>query len=241
MDSLMSAEIKQSLFKMFDTDLDVKVIQELTFESLCKLDNNKSNVVASKTNEKSRKTANFTFLVPKDTIIQLKSGFGNNKIFFLHPIEGHVDQMVSLATYLNADVYGLQCTIDCKFKSIKEYAVYYENLIRKKQPNGPYVLCAYSYGILIVLELAIILESAGESVRIISVDSSPQYIRFTLNEYYDEEKEDFDIVNIRILRNFALRFPKINKEQVNIEELHYNSYISVFFLFSSKRKLIYLI
>lgn len=123
-----------------------------------------------------------SFVVCNDPIVELKSGNHQRKIFFFHPIEGHVNHMITLPKKLNADVYGLQCTTECKFETIEEYATFYKKLIHEKQLKGPYFLCGYSYGVVIALEIAFSLEKEGEIVRLISIDGSPEYSKLVLNE-----------------------------------------------------------
>jgi len=47
------------------------------------------------------------------------------KVFMIHPIEGHINQLMQVASNLNATVYGFQCTADAPLQSIEELASFY--------------------------------------------------------------------------------------------------------------------
>lgn len=64
-------------------------------------------------------------LVPKDSLVSMRSVRNGINVFMVHPIEGVVTKLESLASALNADVYGLQCTAEAPLSSIEELASYY--------------------------------------------------------------------------------------------------------------------
>lgn len=160
-----------------------------------------------------------SFVVCNDPMVELKVRNYQKKIFFFHPIEGHTNHMVSLAEHLNADVYGLQCTPECKFETIEDYATYYRKLIQQKQSEGPYILCGYSYGAVVALELAFSLEKDGEIVKVISIDGSPQYSKLVLSEMIKDLDFASNIVHQKMLVYFARSFPGITIEQVTILQI----------------------
>lgn len=215
MDSLMSSEIKQTLFRHYEIDLDIKEIQGITFEYLINLNKEKHISNFQKPDMPSKKHESIC-VIPKDTVVLLKSGTSSHTIFFLHPVEGHVQSMAELADRINATVYGLQSTKECQYRTIREYAMYYKEYIRQKQPAGPYILCGYSFGSLICLELAFILEAEGETVWIISVDGSPKYFKFAARKNSTNFTEPYDFSHYKKLEIFVLGFRSVDKEQVII-------------------------
>lgn len=213
-DSLITAEIKQSLYNEFRIEKDVRCIQELTFGILLNWNTCNKNVKESVSKETSNKASSLSFQLPDRVIADLKVENSERKIFFLHPIEGHTNHMSPLARRLNADVYGLQCTADCKFETIEDFSCYYEKLIREKQPEEPYYLCGYSYGALLALEIAYIIESKGLVARVICIDGSPDYSKFVANEFYTN-LESWN-VHEKLLINFSMDHCQANEEQVRI-------------------------
>lgn len=209
MDSLMSAQIKQTLYNTYQIDLSINSIQELTFQKLQQWSN--SNSLNS--DGKSDEIETFT---PNDTVVRKISENDLHKVFFVHTVGAHIDLMSSIGTYLNAEVCRLQCSQNCKFQTIKEYSNFYGKLIRQKQPNGPYILCGLSYCVLLVLEIGSFLEAEGENVQIICIDGSPENIRSKLDEVYQYFDDTRNIVQQHILTNFAIRFPDISKSEVRI-------------------------
>lgn len=214
MDSLMSSEIKQTLYRNYQIDFDIGKIQDLTFEYFITLntDKHKSNVQIP--NKISTKYSDIC-LIAKHSALKLKSGNNGRTLFILHPIEGHIQSMVSLASRISATVYGLQCTKECKYQTIHEYAIYFKKLIRQKQAIGPYIFCGNSYGSLLCLELAFILEAEGETVHVISVDGAPEYFKFASGIRLMNSTEHWDINHHKKIEIFVSGFPDVDKEQVS--------------------------
>lgn len=210
-DSLMSAEIKQTLYRNYHIDLDIKHILELTFDQLMNLSNETGSKDTAKRNNKHRTS---TCLVQSEAVLEVRSESNSINVFFCHSIEGNVDYALPLAKTLNANIYGLQCTSESKFNSIQEYARYYEKLIRSKQKEGPYIISGYAYGALIAMEIAFILEKSKENVKIIFIEGSLEYQRIHFDNF--SVKPTGDNVDVALLINFALTFPNVKKEQVSV-------------------------
>lgn len=68
-------------------------------------------------------------LCPTESIVAINSsGSSELKLFMIHPIEGHVGNLQTLAAQLNATVYGLQCSKDAPLSSIEDLAAHYINV-----------------------------------------------------------------------------------------------------------------
>lgn len=215
----MTEEIKQTLYKEYQIDIDTKFIQDLTFGSLLNWNSGNSKLSSAKSKETWTNDCDL-YILPEHIITDLKVGNNKNNIFFLHPIEGNTNQMTSLALRLNANVYGLECTSECKFERIEDFAAFYGKVIREKQPEGPYILCGYSYGVLLVLEIASILETKGLSVRIICIDGSPEYSKCGFDELFNSV-ESFSNVHEKILIDFAMKHSLTDREKVIILLLNF--------------------
>lgn len=125
-------------------------------------------------------------IVPKKSLVQLPSRntttttsnntTSSNPIFVVSAIEGVIASLKSLAGELDRPVYGLQCTKDAPLESIAEFADFYVKQMRQVQRQGPYSLVGYSFGALVAFEMALQLESAGETVNLTLLDGSPEYV-----------------------------------------------------------------
>ncbi|XP_055376639.1 fatty acid synthase [Condylostylus longicornis] len=191
MDSLMGAEIKQTLERNFDIIMSPQEIRSLTVAQLKTLDaggaqESVPDTVSNKTTTTSANTLTFdknqvvfcADLIPKEPIVCLNDSTKSNKnpIFMIHAIEGFADPFKKLAKRLNVKVYGLQCTEDAPLTSIVDLAKYHLKQIKKVQPKGPYSIVGYSYGALLSSEIVSQLENEGETVKLVLLDGSPKYV-----------------------------------------------------------------
>ena len=64
-------------------------------------------------------------LIPAESLITMKKSTSSLTLFMVHPIEGHVEHLLGLASNLDATVYGLQCSKDVPVKSIELLAAHY--------------------------------------------------------------------------------------------------------------------
>lgn len=220
-DSLMITEIKQILYRNYQIDMNAKRIQELTFEELIALENKEDNPLLSLNSEiidesQIATSKEFSFLTPEDAVLKLnKNADGTKNVFFLHTLEGHVMQMKPLAEMLKAAVYGLQCSKECSFDMMYDFAVLYEKLIRKIQPKGPYMLCGYSYGSILSIEIGIILEKSGDKVTIVSVDGSPAQTKNLIETSKKINEISTEQAHYYVLSTFSSGFPAADPKQVD--------------------------
>uniref|UniRef100_A0A224X4N0 Fatty acid synthase n=1 Tax=Panstrongylus lignarius TaxID=156445 RepID=A0A224X4N0_9HEMI len=204
MDSLMGAEIKQTLERNYDIVLNAAEIRTLTFDKLKELDTTNTTQpqgtdAETKSDDhkelvKTEKLTNGDVLVhfqdktlmPNQTLIKMKDDFKNKNILFIvHPIEGVVSSLSELVSRLQCNVWGLQCTSTAPLSTIQELAEYYVKEVRKVQPNGPYNISGYSFGAAVAFEMAIQLESQKEKCTLLLLDGSPEYV-LTQTEHYRE-------------------------------------------------------
>ncbi len=101
--------------------------------------------------------------------------------FLLHGIGGSVLEFFDLVQHLNwpQPIYGLQARgtdgLEAPLDTIESMAGYHLEAIRRIQPRGPYLLCGYSLGGLVALEIARQLSETGQSVPLIAmIDSYPR-------------------------------------------------------------------
>lgn len=163
-------------------------------------------------------------------LVQLKKGSTTKPpIFLVHPIGGTVFCYLQLANYLHADrtIYALQDpSIECNsniFKTIKEQASYYRNIIEKTQPKGPYYLCGASYGASVVMEIAHQLEKSHKIVNFVGLidgwaitekqEYDQQYIHEVIKLHADKKQTLSNIDKQQI-------FEKLVSERLKMMQQH---------------------
>ncbi|XP_054286913.1 fatty acid synthase-like [Macrosteles quadrilineatus] len=225
MDSLMGAEIKQTLERNYDLVLSAQEIRGLTFGKLGELAGGSGAGDTKETNgtdASAKDTTQVQFqaeLVPKETIIQLPSkSSSGNPVFIVHPIEGVVSALKSLAAELPCPVYGLQCTTKAPLESIQKLAAFYLQQVKSVQKSGPYLLSGYSFGACVAFEMALLLEAAKEKVKLVLLDGSPTYVAAHTGNYKARQKPDNKNADADALTYFIslfkddVDFIKIQKE-----------------------------
>lgn len=199
MDSLMGAEIKQTLERNYDLVMSAVEIRTLTFGTLKTLEDGAGSAaspVASRAASPLRAASpnpgdfaagggmmHFTDeLMPTTCLLKMKSGETKNSsvkpVFLIHPIEGVVSALTQLAEELKRPVYGLQCVSYAPLDTIQDLAAYYIKQVRSVQTLGPYNIAGYSFGGCVAFEMVTQLEAANEKCNLIMIDSSPSYVSF---------------------------------------------------------------
>lgn len=208
MDSLMGAEIRQTLERNYDLVLSAQEIRTLTFARLTELSSGSGEAPATGspavstappepiTNGQTKdglethdvtqvQFENLTELMPSEVLVQLPSRAtrGTKPLFVVHPIEGIVTALKPVAAELPFPVWGLQCTPDAPLSTIQDLASFYVKHIRKMQPTGPYTLCGYSFGACVAFEMGLQLEKLSERVQLVLLDGSPSYVAAHTGNY----------------------------------------------------------
>jgi amino acid adenylation domain-containing protein/non-ribosomal peptide synthase protein (TIGR01720 family) len=115
-----------------------------------------------------------------DVLVALREHGTGTPVFCAHPASGFAWSFTGLLRHLDGDVpvYGLQSRgMDGSPlpRSVAEVADDYIQQMRKVQPNGPYRLVGYSFGGIVVHEMATRLQEAGEAVELLAVlDTVPR-------------------------------------------------------------------
>ncbi|XP_037959865.1 fatty acid synthase [Teleopsis dalmanni] len=210
MDSLMSAEIKQTLERNFDIVMTAQEIRQLTFGALKKLsgggDTSATSGTAAQTSPQRVSPSSFgdgtqvvftSELMPTEAIVRLKSvapaDSKKRPIFFVSPIEGFASALQTLAERLNCPVYGLQCTADAPLESADTLAKFYLNQVRTVQPKGPYAIAGYSFGALIAFVMVSQLEKNKENCELVMLDGAPKYVNWYTQSFKERYNTEDDI------------------------------------------------
>ncbi|WP_159840530.1 non-ribosomal peptide synthetase [Nocardia sp. CY41] len=113
-----------------------------------------------------------------EMLLPLRPSGSAAPLFCVHPVSGISWSYAGLAAYLDPErpLYGLQtpvlATDEVMPGSIEEWAHHYIELIRSKQPTGPYHLLGWSFGGVIAHEIAVQLQRRGERVALLAVMDS---------------------------------------------------------------------
>ena len=115
-------------------------------------------------------------------LVLLKAGDGRAPLFFVHGVGGNVAELFPVARALTwpGAVYGLQARGLARrqrpHRSVGAMATEYLDAIRARQPEGPYLLCGYSFGGLVAFEMARRLKASGDEVGLLALfDTSPWF------------------------------------------------------------------
>ncbi|CAK1550869.1 unnamed protein product [Leptosia nina] len=184
MDSLMGAEIKQTLERGYDLVLGVQEIRSLTFAKLRALGGGEEVAgEGAPADEQGAdeiiNLASLGELMPKQVVVKLPSDerdADRPPVFMVHPIEGVVDMLRGVARHVRGAVYGLQCTRAAPLTDLHELAAFYVQHVRAVQPLPPYTLVGYSFGAGVAFEMALQLEKSGCETRLVLVDGSPEFV-----------------------------------------------------------------
>lgn len=196
MDSLMGAEIKQTLERGYDIVLGVQEIRSLTFGRLRELAGGTSAAPATpatpaapaptapapaqhKVDNAQANFATLGELLPVSALVELPSAKPSPDgavAFMVHPIEGVCEPLREVARGVRGAVLGLQCTREAPLTDMAALAGFYVSRVRARRPRAPYTLLGYSYGAAVAFEMALQLERAGADVRLVLVDGSPEYV-----------------------------------------------------------------
>ncbi|KAJ0175960.1 hypothetical protein K1T71_008134 [Dendrolimus kikuchii] len=113
------------------------------------------------------------FLDPEDTYLLMIPGF-----------DGHSHIFRNLAEKLNLKALTLQLPPDYKNDSVETIAKnIYKYLKDRIKINSKFYILGYSFGVLVALELAYILEKEGNLGVVYCLDSSPKALRAQLDAY----------------------------------------------------------
>jgi acetoacetyl-CoA synthetase len=114
-------------------------------------------------------------------IVLLKAGTTEPPAFIAHGLGGSVMELFQLVECIRFEgpIYGMQAKgidgVDQPIDRIEDMAQFYLDEIKKLQPHGPYLLIGYSFGGLVMFEMARRLSQEREKVALLTmVDTFPE-------------------------------------------------------------------
>jgi amino acid adenylation domain-containing protein len=113
-------------------------------------------------------------------LVEIQTGNGlKTPLFLIHPVGGHVYFYRDLAHHLGSEqpVYGIQAEgIDGEgepLTRVEEMASHYIEVIRVRQPEGPYFIGGSSFGGTVAFEMAQQLKALGQKVALLTMIDTP--------------------------------------------------------------------
>ncbi len=124
---------------------------------------------------------------PIPALTLLRRGTAGVPLFITHGNGGNLLELFGLVQRLdwNGDVYGMQAKgsngTDEPLDSVANMAAYFLPAIKQVQPAGPYFLVGYSFGGLVMLEIARSMKKAGDEITLLAmIDSYPHISQLSL-------------------------------------------------------------
>uniref|UniRef100_H2MEE3 Fatty acid synthase n=1 Tax=Oryzias latipes TaxID=8090 RepID=H2MEE3_ORYLA len=194
LDSLMGVEVRQTLERNYNIQMSMREIRQLTINKLRELasgkpDGSKDGPAATKKDGASsaEKLDVNQLLVDPDgpTLVPLNQVQSQERpLFLVHPIEGSIAALQTLASKLSIPCFGLQCTNAAPLDSIPALAAFYVRSVLQVQDCGPFRIAGYSFGACVAFEMCSQVEALGHSVEtLFLLDGSHSYVAAYTQSY----------------------------------------------------------
>lgn len=237
MDSLMAVEIKQTLEREYEIMLTPQDLRSMTFQRLHELaavrkdqemtdDLNVNETVGADVriagvqdillrNYGDEKTAN-------ERLLRVQSRDENNNYntaaIIVTGVEGVCGASYRhLATQLNTSTFVLQLMDTTTMTSITQVANHvFQDVYQIFQNTENYYLIGYSFGSILTLELARLLEEKGKQGHVLLIDGSPALLKKMVIQSTAKELTDIDLENTIIRIAVMTLFPDNHFEIIKL-------------------------
>ncbi|XP_072763279.1 fatty acid synthase-like isoform X1 [Anoplolepis gracilipes] len=216
MDSMMAVEIKQTLEREFDILLTAQDIRNLTIAKLREMTNiteqeKISDAIEDDTNDLNglkiliRKLNNSDLSPDIYMEFSTKKEVAGSKIFFIPGIDGCASVYKLIESKIKSSVICLQhgaLNIPGFTRSIMKSAEYLlPHVLEKMQSQKEFLIVGYSFGSLIAIELARLLEAKNFSGRLILIDGAPDQMKYLIEKFlsYTSEQELQNIILFHLI------------------------------------------
>nr|UTI67601.1 fatty acid synthase [Kerria lacca] len=232
MDSITGLEIKQMVEQQYNIFLSTKELISLTFSQLEDMEKsgkkisidvkNENNILASIPyirNALFTKTTSLN-LLNVEPIVKLPSQLHEseesveNTVFFFPPTDGIAPPMEPLAKCLKMKVMCFQYHCVEQTDSLEKQATFYTSYIRQMIPSSvEFKIVAYSYGVIMAMEVLKILCSENRIGRVILIDGSLEMVK-TLRSVYFGSMTELNDIQIKLMLDIisALKPPLASNE-----------------------------
>ncbi|XP_032674560.1 fatty acid synthase-like isoform X2 [Odontomachus brunneus] len=198
MDSMMAVEIKQTLEREFDVHLTAQDIRNLTIEKLCKMadtdkslgkESNRDEPIVDMEGIKSLLWLPKNLTIVPDICLELstKHETDRERVFLIPGIEGCGSVFNWLAPKIKAPATCLQHGANniSTCESVLQSAVtLLPHVLTRMKNSKNFVLVGYSYGSVICIELARLLEAKSFTGRLILIDGTPEQMKTMKEQYF---------------------------------------------------------
>ncbi|XP_077296458.1 fatty acid synthase-like [Arctopsyche grandis] len=236
MDSMMAVEIKQSLEREFEIFLTAKDIRTLSFSRLLELTAERE--VAGHTTAVAKSSDGMTglkilmrnvgdeisasepFVIMPTMYIDGKDSHLENKIgktlFMIPGIEGMATSLKSISKRLKSPVTVIQIGYTNHDETVIDIAERLVVTMRSRlNHGGEFALMGYSFGAMVAIEIAKILEKEGHIGRIFCVDGSPEVLGKMVKANLDTSKINV-MQDTYLCHIMDLLAPKMDKKPLYI-------------------------
>ncbi|XP_070493665.1 fatty acid synthase-like [Chironomus tepperi] len=188
MDSLMTVEISQTLERDFNILITPLQLRGMTIGEL------KAYESQGDVETKNKSIDNFKFLIRNFgdestsdmSIVKLndKPEDSSTKVLIIPGIEGVGGQIFyQLGKQLNCPAYLSQCITIRNISDINAMCVALMEDIAKLYANdSKFVLIGYSFGSILALKIATMLENLGKTGKVLIIDNSPKYLKQIMDD-----------------------------------------------------------
>ncbi len=161
-------DMMELLLEHYPLDTEIKTWAEI-FKEATAAEKNTASSIAQSDESKNEYSVNSNFNIPPELCIY--SDKPSKKIFFVHTGNTGSAAYYSLAERIKKDFafavfepYNMYHP-DSICHGIEEVAAKYIEILKKHQPNGPYILGGWCYGGVIAHEMACQLEASGDKIE----------------------------------------------------------------------------
>ncbi|KAL1967219.1 hypothetical protein VTN77DRAFT_3510 [Rasamsonia byssochlamydoides] len=125
--------------------------------------------------------------VAYDPVVTLQSQGHKMPLWLVHPGVGEVLVFLGLAQFIDGrPIHALRARGfnpgEPYFHDLAECVATYHAAIKRQQPHGPYAIAGYSYGAMLVFEIAKVLGRNGDEVRFLGALNLPPHIKFRMRQ-----------------------------------------------------------
>ncbi|XP_011707600.1 PREDICTED: fatty acid synthase-like [Wasmannia auropunctata] len=229
MDSMMAVEIKQTLEREFDILLTAQDIRNLNFAKLKQMtdtaEQRKTHNI-NKIDTNNLEGLDIMIQIIKDSdlvsdvLVELatEKEDGRDIVFLIPGVEGCSKVYKSIASkikFLPICVQHGILNIPQSHSVMKSAAYLLPYILKKLKDRREFLIVGYSFGSLIAIELARLLEVNNFSGRLILIDGAPDKMKFWLEQYtsYTSPEE----IQNTILLSLLEMYTAVNKQMLVLE------------------------
>lgn len=235
MDSMMAVEIKQTLEREFEVFLTPQDIRGMTFSKL------KDIAAQESAGKGGAKAETKGEMMPQQGIahlirvigdeltaglpvVRLPSLIGDGSVieefggshptcFLIPGVEGVASVVEPLAAHLSVQALCLQFNYEIPFETVEDLAKsLLPHVLKRLRPGDSFNLVGYSFGGLIAMELAVLLEKEGFQGKTVLIDSSPDFLKMITEESFLHDVSETNLQVQLLMRFIAMVWPQDTQE-----------------------------